>query len=113
MTWGELKLNALQLIYSNEGQALTVDDINEEYINAMPGVTNAGLQQLLLAGVPRVKKWTVTIDEDAQEDTVSNSGVTLPVQSGYYHLDMRVLLPAFRCVHSGQVMLETPRLSWA
>lgn len=107
MTWGELKRNALQLIFSNEGPALSVDDINEEYINAMPGVTNAGLQQLLLAGVPMVKRWIVTIDPEATEDTVTDSGVTLPAQSGYYHLDMRVLLPAFRCVHRGQVMLET------
>lgn len=31
MTWGDVKLAALQTMYSNEGAVLTEDDINREY----------------------------------------------------------------------------------
>lgn len=33
MTWGDVKLIALQTMFSNEGAVITVDDINQEYIN--------------------------------------------------------------------------------
>ena len=46
MTWGDVKLAALQTMYSNEGAVLTEDDINREYINAMPAKANEALQQI-------------------------------------------------------------------
>lgn len=42
MTWGDVKLIALQTMFSNEGAVITVDDINQEYINAMPGKAQRG-----------------------------------------------------------------------
>lgn len=52
MTWGDVKLAALQTMYSNEGAVLTEDDINREYINAMPAKANEALQQIASVGRP-------------------------------------------------------------
>ena len=46
MTWGDVKLIALQTMFSNEGPALSVDDINQEYLYAMPGKANEAMQQI-------------------------------------------------------------------
>lgn len=37
MTWDDIKLKTLRLMFSNETAELTEDDSNTEYINAMPG----------------------------------------------------------------------------
>lgn len=106
MTWGDVKLAALQTMFSNEGVALNLDDINQEYIDAMPAKANEALQQICLVGRPLVKKWTITVSEEAEE-AVDDGGVTLPAADVRYHLDMSKLQPRFRCVHNGQLMLET------
>ena len=51
MNWGEVKLAALQRIFSNDGASLNRDDSNEEYLNAMPAVANEALT--ILTGVGR------------------------------------------------------------
>lgn len=50
MTWGDVKLAALQTMFSNEGEVLTPDDINQDYINAMPAKANEALQQVASVG---------------------------------------------------------------
>ena len=59
MTWSEVKLAALQTMFSNEGAVLTPDDINQEYINAMPAKANEALQQVASVGRPILKSWQV------------------------------------------------------
>ena len=107
MKWGELKLATMQTIFANEGPNLSEDDSNQDYLQMMPAKTNEALQQACVVR-PLVKKWTVTVSADAQQETVEPGvSVTLPVQQGLYHLDMTVLVPRFRAIHDGEVMLDS------
>lgn len=78
MTWGDVKLAALQTMYSNEGAALTEDDINREYINAMPAKANEALQQIASVGRPILKSWQIEIDADTDEPVVTAEKLILP-----------------------------------
>ena len=97
MTWSEVKLAALQTMFSNEGAVLTPDDINQEYINAMPAKANEALQQVASVGRPILKSWQVEV---AQEKLV------LPAVDKAYKISLRQYLPRFRCIDRGQVLLD-------
>ena len=72
MTWGEVKLAALQRIFSNDGVTLNKDDSNEEYLNAMPAVANEALTILTGVGVPLLRILTVEITPEVTEPTLEN-----------------------------------------
>lgn len=105
MTWGEIKLIALQTMFSNEGQALAVDDINQEYLYAMPGKANEAMQQIAAVGRPILKEWHITVAEGAGE-TETEDMLTLPAVEKRYRIRMRHYLPRFRCIDRGAVMLD-------
>ncbi|MCQ2439436.1 MAG: hypothetical protein MJ074_06715 [Oscillospiraceae bacterium] len=104
MTWKECKLIALQTMFSNEGTVLTVDDGNQEYINAMPGKANEAMHQLALVGRPIKKSFRLTLAADAEEDHQSGVFLTLPVSEGRYKITLTDYCPRFRCVE--QLMLD-------
>lgn len=105
MTWGEIKLIALQTMFSNEGQALAVDDINQEYLYAMPGKANEAMQQIAAVGRPILKEWHITVAEGAEE-TETEDMLTLPAVEKRYRIRMGHYLPRFRCIDRGAVMLD-------
>lgn len=105
MTWGDVKLIALQTMFSNEGAVITVDDINQEYINAMPGKVNEAMQQIAAVGRPILKTWHIRIADGAAE-TETDALLTLPAVEKRYKISLGHYLPRFRCIDRGQVMLD-------
>lgn len=105
MTWGEVKLIALQTMFSNEGPNLSVDDINQEYLYAMPGKANEAMQQIATVGRPILKDWHIKIAEDAAEAATPEL-LTLPAVEKRYKISLGHYLPRFRCIDRGQVMLD-------
>ena len=67
MTWGEVKLAALQRIFSNDGTALNKDDSNEEYLNAMPAVSPTKEETLI-----QTQPIELTIAPDLHEKNRAN-----------------------------------------
>lgn len=105
MTWGDVKLIALQTMFSNEGPALSVDDINQEYLYAMPGKANEAMQQIAAVGRPILKDWYVKIAEGADE-TVTEDMLTLPAAEKRYKIRLSHYVQRFRCIDRGTVMLD-------
>lgn len=105
MTWGDVKLAALQTMFSNEGEVLTPDDINQDYINAMPAKANEALQQLCTVGRPLLKTYTVEIAEGAEE-TEAAGKLTLPAAEVRYKLKMTDYCPRWRCLRPELLMLD-------
>ncbi|MEG0780871.1 MAG: hypothetical protein RR426_09735, partial [Oscillospiraceae bacterium] len=107
MTWGEIRLRALQLMFSNEGAQLTAGDGNQEYLDACPGVANLALSILTGAGLPLRRKFTVTIDPACAAETVGVGTLTLPVLPGkVYRLELPGYCPDFRALDGQEIYLE-------
>lgn len=105
MTWEDVKLAALQTMFSNDGEVLVPDDINQEYIDAMPAKANEALQQLASVGRPILKSWEIRIAQtEAAEETAER--LVLPAAAKAYKVSLRHYLPRFRCIHRGQIMFD-------
>ena len=50
MTWKELKLITLQKVFAVSDGKMAEDDTTREYLTAMPGAANEGLDLLATAG---------------------------------------------------------------
>lgn len=110
MTWGEVKLAALQRIFSNDGAALNRDDSNEEYLNAMPAVANEALTILTGAGIPLLRKLIVEITPEVTEPEKDGQTLRIPVTSGgVARIDMRETAELYRALASGEIYRETAR----
>ena len=110
MTWGDVKLAALQRIFSNDGAALNRDDSNEEYLNAMPAVANEALTILTGAGIPLLRKLRVEISPDAEKPEKEGDTLRVPVTSGgVARIDMREAAEGYRALVSGEIYRETDR----
>lgn len=105
MTWSDVKLAALQTMFSNEGAVLTPDDINQEYINAMPAKANEALQQVASVGRPILKSWQVEVTQ-AEEPQETAEKLVLPAVDKAYKISLRQYLPRFRCIDRGQVLFD-------
>ena len=97
MTWGNVKLIALQTMFSNEGLELNVDDSTQEYIYAMPGKANEALQQLASVGRPLLKEFTIRIAYGA-EQIAEAAELTLPATEGRYRIKLTEYLARFRAL---------------
>lgn len=110
MTWGEVKLAALQRIFSNDGATLNRDDSNEEYLNAMPAVANEALSILTGTGIPLLKRLLVKITTEVTEPEKAEDTLRLPVTSGgLARIDMRECAEDYRALVSGEIYRETDR----
>ena len=110
MTWGDVKLAALQRIFSNDGAALNRDDSNEEYLNAMPAVANEALTILTGAGIPLLRKLIVEITPEVTEPEKDGQTLRIPVTSGgVARIDMRETAELYRALASGEIYRETAR----
>lgn len=110
MTWGEVKLAALQRIFSNDGAALNRDDSNEEYLNAMPAVANETLTILTGAGIPLLRKLIVEITPKVSQPEKDGETLRVPVTSGgVARIDMRETAELYRAMASGEIYRETAR----
>lgn len=105
MTWSEVKLAALQTMFSNEGAVLTPDDINQEYINAMPAKANEALQQVASVGRPILKSWQVEVAQVEEPQEMAEK-LVLPAVDKAYKISLRQYLPRFRCIDRGQVLFD-------
>lgn len=104
MTWGDVKLIALQTMFSNDGQTLVEDDVNREYLYAMPGKANEAMQQIATVGRPILKSWQIEVVEDGNGSGGAEK-LTLPLEAGRLHkIQLNHYLPRFRCVH--RLLLE-------
>ena len=110
MTWGEVKLAALQRIFSNGGAALNRDDSNEEYLNAMPAVANEALSIITGVGIPLLKKLTVEVSEAVTEPEQDGQTLRIPLtENGVARIDMREAAADYRALESGELYWETAR----
>jgi len=94
MTWGECKLATLRTMFANEGTELTVDDSNQEYVNAMPEKANEALQQLCTVGRPILKQHIITVTDDEEA-----TGTVYPTRDGMIKVDLKTVLSDFRAIH--------------
>ena len=106
MTWGDVKLIALQTMFSNEGAALSTDDINQEYLYAMPGKANEAMQQLAAVGRPILKEWHIRVAAGADGAVEPEKLLTLPAVDERYRIGISHYLPRFRCIDRGMVLLD-------
>ena len=106
MNWGECKLIALQTMFSNEGTTINVDDVNQDYINAMPGKANEAMHQLATVGRPILKTFRIAIREGAAE-AQTELELVLPAVKRNYRITLTDYCPRFRCLERNQLMLET------
>ena len=106
MTWGEIKLAALQHIYSNEGAALTKDDGNTDYLNAMPAFANEGLQILASVGKPVKKSYQIVISSSVTEEQKGDGVLTLPVTNARYKINLSDYITDLRALIPSEIYLE-------
>ena len=110
MTWGEVKLAALQRIFSNDGASLNRDDSNEEYLNAMPAAANEALTILTGAGIPLLKRLTVEISGDVSEPELEGQTLRVPLTAGgVARIRMREAAADYRALEAGELYRETER----
>ena len=50
ITWGDIKLTVIQKMFSANGTTIPADSSTQDYVAAMPGAANEGLNQLATAG---------------------------------------------------------------
>ncbi len=106
MKWKECKLIALQTMFSNEGADINVDDVNQDYINAMPGKANEAMLQITTVGRPILKTFRITLTPGAAV-TKRGTELTLPTVDRNYRITLTDYCPRFRCIERSQLMLET------
>lgn len=106
MTWKELKLLTLQLMFSNDSATLTKDSGNQEYINTMPGVANAAILQAVQVGMPIRGQFTVILSEDVTESAAGDASLTLPVANVMYKIKLPDYCIDFRAFDPEQIYLE-------
>ena len=106
MNWGECKLIALQTMFSNEGASINVDDVNQDYIDAMPGKANEAMLQITTVGRPILKTFRIRLQPGV---TAAESGeeLVLPTVEKNYRITLTEYCPRFRCIERNQLMLET------
>ena len=104
MTWGEVKLIALQTMFSNEGANINLDDSNQDYVNAMPGKANEAMHQLAMVARPILKQFQIRIALCAEE-TLTETELTLPAGGARLRLDLATYIPRFRTMD--RLMLES------
>lgn len=103
MTWAEIKLKTLQLMFSNETAELTEGDGNKEYINAMPGVCNDALD-MVTALIPIRGKFTIAISTDAAEAVEEAGKLTLPVNAtAAYQVELKDYCTDFRALDADEI----------
>jgi hypothetical protein len=103
MTWAEIKLKTLQLMFSNETAELTEDDGNKEYINAMPGVCNDALD-MVTALIPIRGKFSIVISADAAEAVEEAGKLTLPVNTtAAYQVELKDYCTDFRALDADEI----------
>ena len=106
MNWGECKLIALQTMFSNEGASINVDDVNQDYIDAMPGKANEAMLQITTVGRPIRKTFRITLEEGAAA-VDGGEELILPTVKKNYRIRLTDYCPRFRCIERNQLMLET------
>lgn len=85
MTWKDLKIIVLQKVFAiNDGQ-MKDDDTTREYLTAMPGAANEGLQLLATAG-RFLKRKCVMVQGNVPNGVTAD--VQRPAGSGYSRYDM-------------------------
>ena len=104
MTWGEVKLIALQTMFSNEGENINLDDSNQDYVDAMPGKANEAMHQLAMVARPLLKQFQIRIALGAEE-TRTETEVTFPATGAKLRLDLATYIPRFRTMD--RIMLES------
>lgn len=84
MTWKELKIIVLQKVFAISDGKLVNDDTTREYLTALPGAANEGLQLLATAG--RFLKKKLELTQEAGEAGVRCYDLTELVED-FYSLD--------------------------
>lgn len=103
MTWDDIKLKTLQLMFSNETAELTEDDSNTEYINAMPGVCNDALD-MVTALIPIREKFSIVISADVTDAAEEDGKLTLPVNTDVaYQVELKDYCADFRALDSNEI----------
>lgn len=97
---------ALQTMFSNEGTSINVDDVNQDYINAMPGKANEAMHQIATVGRPILKTFRIKLQEGVQASE-SGEELLLPTATRNYRITLTDYCPRFRCMERNQLMLET------
>ncbi|GKH47079.1 hypothetical protein [Anaerotruncus massiliensis (ex Togo et al. 2019)] len=91
MTWGEMKINALQRMFAITGSEIVEDDSTRPYLTGMPGAANEALQLLSTAG-----KFLVKMVEIVQDGA----------GAGVRRYDLKELAEDFYTVRENQIFFE-------
>ena len=93
-------------MFSNEGADINVDDVNQDYINAMPGKANEAMLQITTVGRPILKTFRIILTPGA-EAAERTEELVLPTVEKNYRITLTDYCPRFRCIQRNQIMLET------
>lgn len=104
MKWGEVKLIALQTMFSNEGANINIDDSNQDYVHAMPEKANEAMHQLAMVARPLLKRFSLRLTYGAEEHETETE-LTLPTAEGRYKLNLSHYMPRLRAID--RIMLES------
>lgn len=91
-------------MFSNEGAAINVDDVNQDYIDAMPGKANEAMLQITTVGRPILKTFRIRLQPGVTA-AESPEELVLPTVEKNYRITLTDYCPRFRCIERNQLML--------
>jgi hypothetical protein len=104
VTWKDLKLIVLQKVFAVTDGNVVTDDTTREYLTAMPGAANEGLQLLATAGRFIKKKAVIMQGMDLAEGDEPTA--IYPVGEGIRRYDLSALLNDFYSLDADGVYLQ-------
>lgn len=112
MTWGQIKLTALQKMFSADGTTIDEnDDSIKEYIYSMPQAANEAIRMLVTAGIQVRKSNTVVKTERSPkvvDVSVDNSDFWRMVTPEVYKIEKDDVQPYTKCTFLGGRYLRFP-----
>lgn len=117
MNWKDLKLAVLQKVFAVSDGKVVLDDTTREYLTAMPGAANEGLQLLATAGRFIKKKVVIIQKENATETQTVSGSLHIPcgaengiveraVGTGWSRYDLSELTEDFYSLDADGVYFE-------
>lgn len=105
MTWNDLKLLVLQKVFAVSDGKVVNDDTTREYLTAMPGAANEGLQLLATAG--RFIKKKAVLLQGVEQDRAEDAPVAVSaLGEGIRRYDLAELLEDFYSMDADGVYFE-------
>lgn len=118
MTWKDLKILTLQKVFAINDGRLKEDDTTREYLTAMPGAANEGLELLVTAGRFLKRHCEIHQGVETEAEETGETGeepkengekmIRAPLRQGYSRYDLMELLGDFYNLDSDGVAFQSP-----